>query len=197
MKLQRLTVRLMGAVIALILTADGIAHGENLCFSFADPVGDQTGTVDLTSLAVTFDNSTGNYSIALAADPLHPFYGSFRINVNLFNPDTGTTSDFPSFFQDNVKDFDLAVPRTTMTLTGNNSCLLAWDRGDRVSPSTSSGLGNPDGASGFSCNVMDRPFVAPWPQDNTNGLPYAIIVPEPATLSLLALGGLMALRRRR
>ena len=80
----------------------------------------------------------------------------FRININLFNPDTGTTAWDPSVFQDASNDFSLASSTTTMTLTGTNLHLLSWDVGDEVYinnwDTPSPGNPHPDGATYFAEN---------------------------------------------
>jgi hypothetical protein len=132
------------------------AQANQLTFSFSDPVGDQSGTVDLTGMTMNFDNATGNYNIVLTATAANPFVGTFRINVNLFNPDT-TADD--CFFNDNQKDFNLTVATTSITLTGTNSKLLSWKAGDRVAIS-SLPFGNPPvpGVGAFASNVLNIPF---------------------------------------
>jgi hypothetical protein len=41
------------------------AQANQLTFSFSDPVGDQSGTIDLTGMIMDFNNATGNYNIVL------------------------------------------------------------------------------------------------------------------------------------
>lgn len=122
----------------------------NLTISFADPVGDNTGPIDITGLLMTFDNATGNYSITLSTTNANPFVGQFRVNVNLFNPDVPATE---SFFTATTRDFNLSSATTNLVLTGGNSNLLTWRAGNRVATSTEAGLGNPPGASFFRTSV--------------------------------------------
>jgi hypothetical protein len=126
-----------------------------LTFSFTDLIGDQTGAIDVTKMTVLFDNSTGQYAIALRAAVAHPFVGEFRININLFNPDTDPSH---SLLQDAVNDFNLAAATTKLTLIGTNSNLLAWNAGHRVATNTLAGLGNPPGSSFFRCSVTNFPI---------------------------------------
>ena len=45
-------------------------------------MGDHTGIVDAVRMEFQFDSLSGEYEITLFADPLNPFVGNFRINVN-------------------------------------------------------------------------------------------------------------------
>jgi uncharacterized repeat protein (TIGR01451 family) len=134
------------------------AQDQQRSFSFVDPVGDQTGRIDLTRMVMTFDATTGAYSITLTATPDHPFIGMFRVNINLLNTDTNNND---AFFQDNVKDFDLAVATTTLTLSGTSSKLLSWRDGNRVATNDLP-FGNPPGTgiTAFRSGVLDIPFMA-------------------------------------
>jgi hypothetical protein len=148
----------------------GPAIALPLSFSFTDPVGDQTGTVDLVSMTVSFESTSGDYEIHLVADAANPFMGNFRINVNLFNPDTGTTACDPALFQDNMNDFVIETPTTEITLTGTDPRLTAWEAGDRVAANTAAGVGLPDCVGGFSCSVLDLPDMLTWdPIGNAEG----------------------------
>jgi hypothetical protein len=122
--LQRLTL-LMILTFSLTLAA----QAESLTFSFADPVGDHTGAIDVTAMSFNFDNATGDYTITLTATTANPFVGQFRVNINLYNPDA-VISD--NFFSDVFNDYNLASATTSLTLTGTNSHLLAWHSGDRI-----------------------------------------------------------------
>ncbi len=135
------------------------AKAQGLVLAFTDPVGDHCGRIDVTTMRLAFDKASGAYTITLRAGPASPFLGAFRVNVNLFNPDTGTTAQNPSFFADNLNDFDLAAPMTTLTLTGVNPRLTSWNAGDRVAPATPP-LGNPEGLSSFRSSVLDLPIAA-------------------------------------
>ena len=83
-----------------------------------------------------------------------PFLGNFRINVNLFNPDTGTTARYPSSFGDTGNDYDLSVPVSTIELTGTNTCLMQWKEGHRVAISNEP-FGNMDNTISFHSGVND------------------------------------------
>lgn len=130
------------------------SQSDQLTFSFSDPVGDHSGTIDLTGMTMNFDNATGNYNIILTTTAAHPFVGTFRINVNLFNPDT-TADD--SFFTDNQNDFNLSVATTTVTLSGTSSKLLSWNAGDRVATSELP-FGPPPVFPAFVTNLLNIPF---------------------------------------
>jgi hypothetical protein len=149
-------------LIVLIVLQFGVgvvhAQGPNLAFTFVDPVGDHTGEIDVVSMAFLFNNTTGEYEIVLTADPAFPFRGTFRININLFDPDTGFgTQRFPSVFNDVANDFNLDYATTTITLYGTHPCLLYWDAGDRVA-TNSEPFGNPDGTKLFRSSVMNFPL---------------------------------------
>lgn len=124
--------------------------------TFTDPIGDQT-FIDVTEMVLSWVPDTGEYTILLTADPAHPFMDNFRINLNLFNPDTGTTAQNPAFFQDAVNDFSLSTPQAAILLTGTNPRLVSWDPGDRVA-TNSTPFGNFDGTSLFRSSVNSLPF---------------------------------------
>jgi hypothetical protein len=158
------------------LTVVGTAHAggppSKLCstLSFTDPVGDQLGTVDVTGMVMTFD-SQGNYEITLTADSAHPFFGQFRVNLNLYNPDAPLVTKKNGFISQvfqavcnkcdgydktNASDFNVTSPTTTLTggiLKGKDPALTYWGFGDRVAAGTAGGLGNPPGASFFRSAV--------------------------------------------
>lgn len=150
------------ALIALLVLQLGVAvahaQGPNLSFTFVDPVGDHTGEIDVVSMEFRFDNTTGDYEIVLTANPAFPFTGYFRININLFNPDTGFgTQRFPSVFNDVANDFNQSYSTTTITLSGTNPCLVYWEAGDRVA-TNSEPFGNPDGTALFRSTVTNFPI---------------------------------------
>ena len=153
--------RTLHIAILAVLIGSG-TYAQELMVSFSDPVGDHSGNVDLMDMTMTFDGNTGDYEIALVAVPKAPFNGSFRVNINLFNPDTGTTARDPAYFQDSSNDFDLEAPVLTLSLSGVNERLTHWDAGDRVAASTSI-LGNPDGTSLFRSSVLDLPITGCGP----------------------------------
>jgi hypothetical protein len=181
-----------------------------LFFSFDDPVGDQYPDsssnpfdVDVTKMDFTFDDSTGYYEIVFTADDANPFQGDFRINVNLFNLDTGTTAQNPSFFQDTFNNYDLSTAVSTKTLTGTNTRLLEWDIGDRVIPTSVSDLGLPDGTFSFRTHVADLPDFAWYVNEDIiaegEGI-YATIdvVPVPGAVLLGIIGlGVAGLKLRK
>jgi len=129
-----------------------VSLAHQLSLTFVDPVGDNTGPIDVTQLSMTFDNTTGAYEIVLTATSEAPFQGPFRIVVNLWNP---TAS---AFFSSGINDFDLSTGLTVIRLTGTSGALLAWGAGDVVATNTLAGLGNPPGISFFRTTVATPPF---------------------------------------
>jgi hypothetical protein len=156
-------VTLLGIVsLTLVSTA------QALTVSYADPVGDQTGTVDVIGMVMTF-SKTGHYRIDLTASADHPFVGEFRVNVNLYNPEVSAKTRFFSFACKNCavfdpavnhSDFNITVPTTTLTLMkGKSKVLKTWDKGDQVAISSFAGLGTPPGVSVFRSAVANMPFT--------------------------------------
>ncbi len=186
-------------IALMILAGVSAAHAASLTASFTDPVGDQTGNVDVVGVVFNFDNTSGVYEILLTADAANPFVGVFRINFNLFNPDTGSIAQNPSFFQDQINDFNLQFPTTSVTLTGTNARLLSWDAGDRVA-TNSIPFGNPSGVAFFESEVVDPPFGTIIRDSIAFGdFTTIALVPEQSTMLLLGFGlaGLGFMRRRR
>ena len=123
------------------VSASTTTQGQQLSFSFDDPVGDQTGRVDLRRMVLSFDSRNATYTITLTATTANPFVGAFRVNINLLNPDTDASD---AFFNDNAKDFDLTSATTTLILNGTNLKLLSWRIGNRVATNDIP-FGNPPG----------------------------------------------------
>jgi hypothetical protein len=168
-----------------------------LMFSFTDPVGDSLGRVDVIGLNFNFDNATGAYAIDVLANPANPFSGSFRINVNLWNRDTGLTAENPSLFQDDLRDITVSTPTTVQRLTGTNPRLQSWNAGNRVAigsaalqqlpgsavPVFGSAVANLD-------NLLLSDLIGTASNNNGDATEIAIItaVPEPLSLCLFVLG---------
>ncbi|MBP7052349.1 MAG: PEP-CTERM sorting domain-containing protein [Phycisphaerae bacterium] len=190
-------------VLALFVTTS-IQAAPDSFFTLDDPVGDQTGLVDVVRMDFSFDSATGDYTILLTADAANPFQGDFRININIFNPDTGTMALDPSYFTDTYNDYYSVWPVLTFTLTGTNTRLLSWDIGDRVA-SSNTVFGNPEGVSEFKSAVSELPreplyrqdYIAVWDSAVIEG-PFAT-VPVPGAFALVGFGLGFAgwLRRRR
>lgn len=142
-----------------------------LMLTVHDSVGDQTGPVDVVAMVMRFDNMTGEYEITLSADAAHPFLGAFRVNINLFNPDMGTTAFIPSFFSDAVNDFNFSTPTTTLTLAGFHPSLFSWTVDHRVFTNSLGGTGNPDGASLFRSGVSGFPGGPPGVNEDMIAFP--------------------------
>jgi hypothetical protein len=144
---------------ALVATVTfNLVQAAPMLVSVTDPEGDNTGPVDVIGMDFEFDNETGNYRILLTTSSAEPFMGDFRIDIELFNLDVGTTANDPSFFQDTINDFRLLVPSTALILSGTNSRLLSWGAGDRILLNNlPDGTPHPDGATLFSSVVAARP----------------------------------------
>ncbi len=173
----------LGMIAGLALGSSG-AHAGTLEFSFLDAIGDQSGSTDVVALVFGFDDATGDYTMVLSASASNPFAGMFTVNVNVFNPDTGTTAQNPSFFSNVGNAFNLGSSTTEIMLSGTDARLLAWLVGDRVAPD-SSAFGNPDGVAFFETRLIDSSGSdAVWSGGST------LIVPEPRLLALVLLGAL-------
>ena len=147
---------LMATLIAMVTF--NLVQAAPARVSVTDPVGDNTGPVDVIGMDFEFNNETGNYTILLTATDAEPFAGDFRVNINLFNLDVGTTADDPSYFQDTINDFSVLVPSTALLLSGTNARLLSWDTGDRILLNNlPDGTPHPDGGTLFSSVVSARP----------------------------------------
>ena len=92
------------AIIMLMMLHGNLANADLLHFSFDDPLSDHSGNTDVIHMDFTFDDVSGDYTILLTADAANPFQGDFRMNINLFNPATGTTAQDPSAFEHNLDD---------------------------------------------------------------------------------------------
>jgi hypothetical protein len=149
------------AILSVVAIGTLQAKGPpSFTFSITDPVGDQTGTIDVTGMVMTFDHN-GAFTIDLTADAAHPFTGQFRVNINVYNPSAPAQS---SFFSDNVNDYDLgSTTTTTLSLTGSNLTLKHWKAGNQVATHSlglnHGPLGNPPGVSLFRSSVANLPFT--------------------------------------
>src|SRR5262249_44508212 len=145
----------------LVTCALGFAIGlaapaADLTFSFTDPVGDNTGSIDVTNMVVVFDSVTGNFKITLTATNAQPFLGVFRVNSNLFD---ATRLPLHSYFTDDLQDYNLATPKTKLILTGTNPNLVFWATGDTVTTNTqASGGVNPPGVTLYRTQVANFPL---------------------------------------
>ncbi len=166
MKLSRSVSQIVTLLGILCFTLVSTAQARTL--TFTDPVADQTGTVDVIGMVMTF-SKTGHYRIDLTASADHPFVGEFRVNVNLYNPEVSANTRFFSFACKNCavfdpainhSDFNITVPTTTLTLMkGKSKVLKTWDTGDQVAISSFAGLGSPAGVSVFRSAVANMPFT--------------------------------------
>jgi hypothetical protein len=127
-------------------------HAGPLELTVVDPVGDHSGRTDLTSMRLRFDPGTGIYEIVLNADTGFPFQGEFRVNLNLYNPSR------QSLFQDNMNDFILSTPATTLRLAGYHPALRQWLPGDLVHTNSLAGTPNPPSSTLFRSGVSHFPM---------------------------------------
>jgi hypothetical protein len=142
---------------ALGLAIGVAAPAADLTFSFTDPVGDNTGSIDVTNMVVVFDSVTGNFKITLTATSAQPFLGVFRVNSNLFNQ---ARLPLNSLFADNMQDYNLATPTTKLILTGTNPNLVFWAAGDTVATNTAASGGvNPPGSTLYRTSVDNFPLT--------------------------------------
>src|SRR5258708_32175806 len=106
MKLSRSISQVVTLLGIFCFTLVSTAQARTL--TFTDPVADQTGTVDVIGMVMTF-SKTGHYRIDLTASADHPFVGEFRVNVNLYNPEVSTKTRFFSFACKNCAEFVPAI----------------------------------------------------------------------------------------
>jgi hypothetical protein len=178
--------------MAAAVGSAGASHAALLSVSWLDQ-GD-SNSPNLVSVALTFENTTGDYTIELGASSADPFQGTFLANVNLLNADTGSTSNDPALFLDNINSFVNFPASTSVELMGNNPVLLFWDLGDRVSHCL--------GVAGCTANFpgFGQLFGSGITGDELlaeNSVAIIMAVPEPATPLLLALVlGTILLSRR-
>lgn len=151
--LPAVSLALMGSLLI-----SGSAQVPQLGFSFTDQVGDGRGSIDLIGMDFTFDNTSGAYTARLFATPENPFKGTFRVNLSLFDADTGSLDINSCFFQHTMVDYSSLAPTTELTLNGVSTRLLNWDAGDRVAISGPHPIGMPTGIGGFSSGVYDLPW---------------------------------------
>jgi hypothetical protein len=207
------TLRLCFLFLALVLFASAVM-ADTLELQLSDPTGDEfnSGVVDLTGLLLGFDNTTGAYTITVTASAAKPFTGQVRLNLFFLNPDTPLGVDAGAFLIDNLNDFTLSTPTTSLVLTGVSSILTSWEAGDRVAIN-STPFGSPSSPF-FSGVGVGVPFPLVLGNDtfgSPGGANYGTItaapstpaaVPEPSSgflfggaTALLGLG--VHLRRRR
>ena len=174
----------------VFLAVSSSARAELVSYVCTDPIGDNASTIDLARMRIDFDNDNALYRITLDATEERPFSGNFRININLFNPDTGSTGEHTSAVNDVLNEFDLDEPVTRIVLNGGDASFLYWSAGDRVATSSDEGLGMPDETNGFFTSIIrldsgagDLAFedVPDNPATGTACVPAATVPPLKAT----------------
>jgi hypothetical protein len=70
---------------------------------------------------------TAEYVIELGATEARPFIGDFRININLFNPDRGSSLDDGGFFQDSGDEMARAMIGIHPAVTRLRPPLKDWN----------------------------------------------------------------------
>ena len=162
------------------------ARATQLQFSFTDPVGDGDAAVDLVKMDMKIDTATGAFQIDLYADQSKPFFGGFRINVNLYNPDAHSTDPTAQLFNDDLNDFTLTQAETKLTLSGQDVRLVPWAAGDRVAASGPFPLGLPSAClcTAFGSGVLDWPITDFFRQDRIGEGEYTTIALASQPLSL-------------
>lgn len=146
-------------IVLVLVFSSPLVQAEDLVVRFTDAEGDNASTSDLKGMRMKFDNSTGDYTITFVSTGEDPFIGEIRFNVNLYNPDVGTTECDPAFFQSVGNDFNLEESTEEIVLTGNNPRLVSWDEFDRVAASSAI-FGAPDCNGGFGTAVSDLPELS-------------------------------------
>ncbi|WP_146583963.1 hypothetical protein [Posidoniimonas polymericola] len=178
--------------MALIAAGASVAHAEMLRFAFDDIAGDPRDNFDVTRVEVTFDNQTGDYTIVAESTAEHPFSGSHRLYLSVFNPDTTATS---TTFGVGRYSFSSPTPTTRQERSGISSDLVGWMAGERVASydlfgSASSDivysvLGGNRGGFNNSDEIRDDTVIVRAP------------VPEPAVLAVLPWCGVLLFGSRR
>jgi PEP-CTERM motif len=168
--------------IAFVLALSTFDAGAiPLSLSISDPLGDNTDTIDLVSIQMSFDNATGDYDIFYNAHAANPFLGFFRINVNLRNITLLGVPPRAPDFSDTLNDFDLALAATQVQLSGNSSALLAWSAGDEIAYIL-------PGAGGFATSGFRGDSLGPSGAGDPMLTTFVTGIPEPTTLALLGIG---------
>lgn len=200
---MKTTLILLFTLVTLSLA--GQINAALVVLSSSDPINDQFGSApDLTGMTFVFDSITGGYTIDLQTTDENPFVGEFRININLYNLDAGTSAQDPSYFQDTVNDYNLTATTTTLRLTGTNTRLLAWEAGDEILLNNwLDGAPSPEGSILFRSGVLGFPLGSAFTNEDMLGVEgqtdvlSAVPIPAAAWLFGSGLIALAALKRRK
>ncbi len=138
--------RLINSACALVLLAATSAHAATLELSWTDPALDHTnGTIDLTGMSLTIDNTTGEFEIQADFNPDFPFSnptGAFYIvNLNLYNttnPNDVTPEEPDGVLVSVNTIYEYVVePTTQLIITGIHTGYIGWQAGDEIANSSS------------------------------------------------------------
>lgn len=181
------------AAVAALLARPASAY--TLVVEWTDGV-DSTTVGDVTSARLSFDSS-GSWQALWRADPLRPFTGNMRFNLNLTDRDVGSAlpATGPQLTLDGFHDFGSGTA-TSFSYTGMTPYLANWHVGDRVMTSDSFVKAH----SSFYSGTVD--MNTPTQRDRL--VAQAIItqaIPEPETWAMMLAGlgllGAAAARRGR
>lgn len=159
-----------------------------MLIQWSDKSGDFSSVGDVASARLSFDSS-GAWTAAWYADAAHPFTGSARFNLNLFDTALGNLQSAiaPQVSLDNFHNFGSGTA-TFYSYSGNSAYLSNWHVGDTVS------TGN---TTNFLSGVVN--LNTPFGRDNlvtTGVVSNAVSEPETYPLIFLALIGAVLARRK-
>lgn len=117
------------AAVAALGSRSALAY--TMVVEWADGA-DITSVGDVTAARLSFDSS-GSWQALWRADPLRPFTGNMRFNLNLTDRDVGSAlpATGPQLTLDAFHDFGSATA-TSFSYSGMTPYLANWHVGDRV-----------------------------------------------------------------
>ncbi|MDT9000430.1 hypothetical protein RQP53_14235 [Paucibacter sp. APW11] len=177
------------ALILVLPLLAGSAGAGPMTLQWQDSPGDGAARGDLVTVRLQFDSS-GHWTAFWYADPAHPFNGSVRFNLNIFNTALGNPAlaHAPHLSLDGFHDF-LGGTASSFSYSGQSAFLGGWKIGDVVTTAND---------SSFISGLVDQ--QAPFGRDKlfaqaavTGSLPE----PRAWALTLLALATALLGSRRR